>query len=515
MQAVQIATDPLNLISGLSPGVSKVSAEANLGESHFNVILKDVQGKAGNAKSVDSRRLSVEAKPSRSTMEKEDASSTSDVAATATLVQNSDTALQQDLTQDTLSARVFYGTDFTGGSTLQQSNQSSGTQNIQLTSPQLTGKLPLFLASSVFTSKDQNSLSKNAVSSAVGSTTGSLLGNSGQTTTLQAELVSCANDNEVGKLLKSTQDSEARSFFPIADVQSKGPIAVTRGFAQNTTIPVTSEAAATLSEMPTPTGLQAAGAIGKINKPLQQDLETSEMSSINGTIVSPNEVAGGVFHNYRQDTLQSKLEQSLRQNAPGVDGEILTGFNLDGTKGKQEEINMVLPGSLGYQNVLPVSDLTTTAADTTNLSSNIDPHNIVTQIVDQARLIHGVNNSEMVIQLKPEHLGDLTLKIAVSNGSISATFHSNNNEVRTVLEASIAQFKQEMASAGVKVSHVGIYAGLDQFFSGGQQNGHTWQYAQSTQAQSQRFDDEVFQEIEALTASQVTSSQSTGVDYRI
>ena len=58
------------------------------------------------------------------------------------------------------------------------------------------------------------------------------------------------------------------------------------------------------------------------------------------------------------------------------------------------------------------------------------------QIVEQARLIRRTENTEMVIQLKPEHLGELTLKVTVAaNGSVNASFHSDNAQVRAIIEA--------------------------------------------------------------------------------
>ena len=168
--------------------------------------------------------------------------------------------------------------------------------------------------------------------------------------------------------------------------------------------------------------------------------------------------------------------------------------------------------AIGYHDILSSGKLMATAPETMQAASDIDPQNIVTQIVDQARLTNSAQNSEMVIKLNPEHLGELTLKVAVSNGLVTATFHSNNSDVRTVLEASVIQLKQEMVNAGIKVNYVGVYAGLDQFFSGGQ-HGNSGQQLQSSYRQ--KIDGDAIKEVEAWTVSQITDIQSNGVDYRI
>jgi len=140
-----------------------------------------------------------------------------------------------------------------------------------------------------------------------------------------------------------------------------------------------------------------------------------------------------------------------------------------------------------------------------------DPYNINSQIVEQAHLIKGSNNSQMVIKLKPEHLGELTLKVAVDNGVVSASFHSDNQEVRGIIESSLTQLKQEMSNQGLKVDHVGVYAGLGQFLSNGQQRETARQ--PMLKFQNKKAEQQAFQDGEAVTElSEVTDA---GVDYRV
>lgn len=139
-----------------------------------------------------------------------------------------------------------------------------------------------------------------------------------------------------------------------------------------------------------------------------------------------------------------------------------------------------------------------------------DTHNITTQIVDQARLLKNNQETQMIIRLKPEHLGELTLKIAVDKGIINASFHSDNPEVRTVLESSLQQLKQELSGQGLKVDNVGVYAGLGQFLSNSQRE--TPQQP-VIKLKSRQAEEEAFEEAEKLAANQAVSD--TGVDYRI
>lgn len=142
-----------------------------------------------------------------------------------------------------------------------------------------------------------------------------------------------------------------------------------------------------------------------------------------------------------------------------------------------------------------------------------DPYDITTQIVDQARLVAGNKNTEMIIQLKPEHLGELTLKVTVENGVVSASFHSNSPEVRTVIESSLYQLKQELSSQGLKVDNVGVYAGLGQFFSNQQQTGNQQQPVVKVPNNS-RTEEDLVESFDAITAAVDKTADATGVDYR-
>lgn len=141
------------------------------------------------------------------------------------------------------------------------------------------------------------------------------------------------------------------------------------------------------------------------------------------------------------------------------------------------------------------------------------------QIVDQARLIQRGQDTEMVIHLKPEHLGDLTLRVSVdTDGAVNASFHSNNAEVRTIIENTLVQLRQELNNQGLKVDNVGVYAGLadgglpqdqgqQQAFQQGSQRQHT------TRESAAAFEDG--QELAAALAAQEGNTATDGVDYRI
>ena len=140
-----------------------------------------------------------------------------------------------------------------------------------------------------------------------------------------------------------------------------------------------------------------------------------------------------------------------------------------------------------------------------------DPYNIASQIVDQARLVEGTKNTEMIIKLKPEHLGELTFKVTVENGVVNASFHSNNSEVRNMIESSLQQLKQDMSQQGLKVDNVSVYAGLGQFLSDGQRES---QPKAQVKVKNKKTEEDFFEALD-LTNSVESVSEGSGVDYRV
>ena len=151
--------------------------------------------------------------------------------------------------------------------------------------------------------------------------------------------------------------------------------------------------------------------------------------------------------------------------------------------------------------------------------------NITTQIVEHAKMIRNAENTEMVIQLKPEHLGELTLRVsATANGSVNVTFHSENAHVRAMIENTLVQLKQELSNQGLKVENVQVSAHLS---DGGMMNGRgqqAWEQNQRSNNNS-RIGRIGRSEGGTLTAAEEAEIVSTaipentatadGVDYRV
>ena len=142
--------------------------------------------------------------------------------------------------------------------------------------------------------------------------------------------------------------------------------------------------------------------------------------------------------------------------------------------------------------------------------------NVPAQIVEQARMIRTAGNTEMVINLKPEHLGHLTLRVSVgTNGAVTASFYTDNAQVRAIIENTMVQLKQELSEQGIKVDNVEVYAGLNEDSLLNGQGQQAWQQNQNQRNRRGQIDmNAVEEELDALNP--VTDNVSAdGVDYKV
>lgn len=159
-----------------------------------------------------------------------------------------------------------------------------------------------------------------------------------------------------------------------------------------------------------------------------------------------------------------------------------------------------------------------------------ETYNVPQQIVEQAKLLQRGTDSQMIIKLNPEHLGQLSLKVSVNgNGGVTATFHTDNAQVRAILETTMTQLKQQLDEQGIKVDNVEVHTGLPDGQLPQDQGQQGFYQQQGQQVRSHQADLQDFDESSENLAAELENSQenqevvldsqgnqiSRGVDYSV
>ena len=220
-----------------------------------------------------------------------------------------------------------------------------------------------------------------------------------------------------------------------------------------------------------------------------------------------------------QDAQQGQLMQNGQQP---VRADVGAAFEIP-TRGTETTPQPAQP--IAAQTGLTQAQEVVSPAPTQETQRPQPDYEIPRQIVEQARLLRTLTDTQMVIRLRPEHLGELTLRVAVgADGAVQASFHSDNAHVRNVIENSLVQLRQELNNQGIKIDRVGVYAGLADGQMPQSQGQEAWQQSSGQQSGSQQVythgdADDYLDEIDGLaplTAEETGGSvRSDGVDYRV
>lgn len=86
---------------------------------------------------------------------------------------------------------------------------------------------------------------------------------------------------------------------------------------------------------------------------------------------------------------------------------------------------------------------------------------VINQIVKKAEILMTDAKQEMRMQLEPENLGKLTLKLAVEKGLITAKFVAESYEVKQVIESNFNELKDMLQEKGLEVQNFSVSVGQE------------------------------------------------------
>ncbi|MCL2165269.1 MAG: flagellar hook-length control protein FliK, partial [Oscillospiraceae bacterium] len=100
-------------------------------------------------------------------------------------------------------------------------------------------------------------------------------------------------------------------------------------------------------------------------------------------------------------------------------------------------------------------------------ADQIDKAEFLKAFEKEARIILSGGKSEMVMQLKPESLGKLTLKIVTEHGVVNAKFIVESEQVKRELETNIQMLKETLTSQGMSVRECTVHVGVQDRYADG------------------------------------------------
>ncbi len=104
---------------------------------------------------------------------------------------------------------------------------------------------------------------------------------------------------------------------------------------------------------------------------------------------------------------------------------------------------------------------TTTNTNVTDSRSLPSTREIMAQVIQKAELLFTNKLSELRIDLKPEFLGRLTIKVVAEEGMITARFIAESQQVKHMLESNLHTLRQNLESQGLRVDRTEVSVQLN------------------------------------------------------
>lgn len=156
-------------------------------------------------------------------------------------------------------------------------------------------------------------------------------------------------------------------------------------------------------------------------------------------------------------------------------------------------------------------------------SRQLDTLDLIRQVTEFTKVTVREAQTTMEMQLNPEHLGKIYIEVTTKEGNVSAHIMTQNELVKEALEAQMAELKQSMNQAGVKVDAVEVTVGSHEFEKNLEQNAKQEERQAEEQEKASpktrriNLDDldelsGVMSEEEALVA-QIMADHGNSVDY--
>lgn len=99
------------------------------------------------------------------------------------------------------------------------------------------------------------------------------------------------------------------------------------------------------------------------------------------------------------------------------------------------------------------------------------PVEVGTELVERMTAFLANERGEVRIQLKPEHLGELKIRVSVDHGVLAAEFVTETHAVKSIIEAHLPELRSALQNLGTNVAELSVHVGTQDQPWHGRQSG--------------------------------------------
>ena len=150
-----------------------------------------------------------------------------------------------------------------------------------------------------------------------------------------------------------------------------------------------------------------------------------------------------------------------------------------------------------------------------------ETENIMRQIMDHMQLQLNADSTEVNMQLQPESLGTLQIRISAKEGIMTAQFTTASETVKSVLEAQMIQLQQQFDQQNIKVEAIEVTVQAHAFESALEKGNENQEQQEASKKNRTRridlnlFDDSQDLEAEEKLLAEMMEVNGNTVDYLV
>ncbi|MGE5606479.1 MAG: flagellar hook-length control protein FliK [Bacteroidota bacterium] len=116
---------------------------------------------------------------------------------------------------------------------------------------------------------------------------------------------------------------------------------------------------------------------------------------------------------------------------------------------------------------------------------------LFSQLVEHAKVVIDNGGSEMEVNLRPEHLGKLQLKVTIENEVVTAKFVAESQQVKEIIESNLSQLKRNLQENGMEVDTIMVSVGNHQGSDGFEQAAYGSENSSNLGGRSELVEDDL------------------------
>ena len=200
------------------------------------------------------------------------------------------------------------------------------------------------------------------------------------------------------------------------------------------------------------------------------------------------------------DSKEEKFSEQMDNSEEELSNEIATSKETAGLKTvnaaetKVENPMFSMDASANAMNNQPIA-----SEGVQNIPTYISVADIIEQFAEQTRVHITQDTTKMEMLLNPEHLGKLYLEITEQEGAVTAKIQTQNAIVKEALEAQIADLRQNLSQAGVKVDAIEVTIASHEFERNLEQDANSQRRQEDAQPRTARIRNINMNELDGLS----------------